>query len=76
MIPPLVSRVKPFYLAEFAAHRGCFGVEAAPAVRQFVRRGIRLVVVVLVPIPFLVPAALVFIPPLMPLTPATLPRIT
>jgi hypothetical protein len=31
--------------------------------------------VVLVPIAFLVPAALVFLPPLMPLTPATLPRI-
>jgi hypothetical protein len=34
-----------------------------------------LVVVVLVPIAFLVPAVLVFIPPLMPLTPATLPRV-
>ncbi len=34
-----------------------------------------LVVVVLVPIPIRVPAVLVFIPPLMPLTPATLPRI-
>jgi hypothetical protein len=33
-----------------------------------------LVVVVLVPIAFVVPAALVFIPPLMPLTPATLPH--
>jgi len=32
-------------------------------------------VVVLVPIAFRVPAVLVFIPPLMPLTPATLPRI-
>jgi hypothetical protein len=32
-------------------------------------------VVVLVPIAFLVPAVLVFIPPLMPLTPATLPRV-
>jgi len=31
--------------------------------------------VVLVPIAFLVPAALVFFPPLMPLTPATFPRI-
>jgi len=31
--------------------------------------------VVLVPIAFLVPAALMFTPPLMPLTPATLPRI-
>jgi len=31
--------------------------------------------VVLVPIVFLVPAALVFLPPLMPPTPATLPRI-
>jgi len=29
----------------------------------------------LVPIAFLVPAVFVFIPPLMPLTPATLPRI-
>jgi hypothetical protein len=34
-----------------------------------------MVMVVLVPIAFLVPAALVFFPPLMPLTPATLPRI-
>ncbi len=34
-----------------------------------------LVVVVLVPIPVRVPAVLVFIPPLVPLTPATLPRI-
>jgi hypothetical protein len=32
-------------------------------------------VIVLVPIVFLVPAALVFLPPLMPLMPATLPRI-
>jgi hypothetical protein len=32
-------------------------------------------VIVLIPIVFLVPAALVFLPPLMPLTPATLPRI-
>jgi hypothetical protein len=32
-------------------------------------------VVVFVPIAFLVPAALVFFPPLMPLTPATFPRI-
>jgi hypothetical protein len=31
--------------------------------------------IVLVPIVFLVPAALVLLPPLMPLTPATLPRI-
>jgi hypothetical protein len=31
-------------------------------------------VVVLVPIAFRVPAALVFVPPPMPLTPATLPR--
>ena len=31
--------------------------------------------IVLVPIAFLVPAVLVFLPPLMPLTPATLPRI-
>jgi len=31
-------------------------------------------VIVLVPIVFLVPAALVFLPPLMPLTPAMLPR--
>ena len=36
--------------------------------------GIYLVMVVLVPIAFLVPAALVFLPPLMPLTPAPLPR--
>ena len=35
----------------------------------------RLVVVVLVPIAFRVPAVLMFIPPLMPLTPAPLPRI-
>jgi hypothetical protein len=34
-----------------------------------------LVVVVLVPIAIRVPAAVVLIPPLMPLTPATLPRI-
>jgi hypothetical protein len=34
-----------------------------------------LVVVVFVPITFLVPAALVFLPPLMPLAPATLPHI-
>ena len=34
-----------------------------------------LVVIVLVPIAFRVPATLVFLPPLMPLTPATLPRI-
>jgi len=34
-----------------------------------------LVVVVLVPIAFRAPAVLVFIPPLMPLTPAPLPRI-
>ena len=34
-----------------------------------------LVMVVLVPIAFLVPAALMFTPPLMPLPPATLPRI-
>jgi hypothetical protein len=34
-----------------------------------------LVVIVLIPIAFLVPAMLVFLPPLMPLTPATLPRI-
>ena len=34
-----------------------------------------LVVVVLVPIAVLVPAVFVFIPPFMPLTPATLPRI-
>jgi hypothetical protein len=33
-----------------------------------------LVVVVLVPIAFLAPAVLVFIPPLMPFAPATLPR--
>jgi hypothetical protein len=32
-------------------------------------------VVVLVPVAFLVPAVLVFLPPLMPLSPATLPRI-
>jgi len=32
-------------------------------------------VIVLIPIVFLVPAALVFLPPLMPLTPAMLPRI-
>jgi hypothetical protein len=32
-------------------------------------------VIVLIPIAFLVPAVLVFLPPLMPLTPATLPRI-
>jgi hypothetical protein len=32
-------------------------------------------VVVLVPIAVLVPAVVVFIPPLMPLTPATLPRL-
>ena len=31
--------------------------------------------IVLVPIAFLVPAALMFTPPLMPLPPATLPRI-
>jgi hypothetical protein len=34
-----------------------------------------LVVVVFVPITFFVPAVLVFVPPLMPLTPTTLPRI-
>lgn len=34
-----------------------------------------LVVVVVVPITFRVPAVLVLLPPLMPLTPATLPRI-
>ena len=34
-----------------------------------------LVVIVLVPIAFRVPAVLMFIPPLMPLTPATLPHI-
>ena len=33
-----------------------------------------LVVVVLIPITFLAPAVLVFIPPLVPLAPATLPR--
>ena len=38
-------------------------------------RQLRLVVIVLIPIAFLVPAALVFLPPLMPLTPAPLPRI-
>jgi len=32
-------------------------------------------VIVLIPIVFLVPAALVFLPPLMPLTPTMLPRI-
>jgi len=32
-------------------------------------------VIVLIPVVFLVPAALVFLPPLMPLTPAMLPRI-
>ena len=31
--------------------------------------------IVLIPIVFLVPAVLVFLPPLMPLTPAMLPRI-
>ena len=36
--------------------------------------GICLVVVVLIPIVFLAPAVLVFIPPLMPFAPATLPR--
>jgi hypothetical protein len=36
---------------------------------------LRLVVVVLVPVAVCVPAVLVFIPPLMPLAPATLPRI-
>ena len=34
-----------------------------------------LVVVAFVPIAILVPAALVFVPPLMPLTPATLSRV-
>jgi len=34
-----------------------------------------LVVIVLIPIVFLVPSALVFLPPLMPLTPTMLPRI-
>ena len=33
-----------------------------------------LVVIVLIPITFLAPAVLVFIPPLVPLAPATLPR--
>jgi ABC-type sugar transport system permease subunit len=37
------------------------------------KRWLVVVVVVLVPIAFLVPAVLMFIPPLMPLTPATLP---
>jgi len=32
-------------------------------------------VIVLIPVVFLVPAALVFLPPLMPLTPTMLPRI-
>ena len=30
---PLVSKVNPFHLADFAAHRACSAVEAAPAAR-------------------------------------------
>jgi hypothetical protein len=33
MISPLVSKVNPSHLADFAAHRACFVVEAAPAAR-------------------------------------------
>ena len=29
MIPPLVSKVNPFHLADFAAHCACSAVEAA-----------------------------------------------